>query len=382
MRRMPRLSRLSWPTLILWLTCAAPIARAHPLIEDALDAVVSPQKLSIELRVAPEEITVEAGAPASQAPSPEVRRAHAAYVAKHLRVDVDGLLIAPSVVQETNTPGAGPLIPYHFEYALPRPPKVVRLEQTLLADRDPWSVSCVLRFRQTNQPNFETGLLNRGQVAEFGCDWTPGAAQPSATAASPAMASEARVWPTFRAYAAHGVMHILTGYDHLLFVSALVLAATSLWDLVKVVTAFTVAHTLTLTLAVLGLVHLSERIVEPMIAASIVLVALQNIFWPRASRGWTRIAVAFGFGLFHGLGFAGGLRDAMADMPRVGLVVALVGFSFGVELGHQIVVLPVFGILTAARRKAPPSRVPPRWYRPASASICLAGLFFLIQAFR
>lgn len=235
---------------------------------------------------------------------------------------------------------------------------------------------------ENKQAAFETGLLNRGQVAEFGCDWTAAAATSPATTASPAMASEAHVWPTFRAYAAHGVMHILTGYDHLLFVSALVLAATSLWDLVKVVTAFTVAHTLTFTLAVLGLIHLSERVVEPMIAASIVLVALQNIFWPRASRGWMRIAVAFGFGLFHGLGFAGGLRDAMTDMPRVGLVVALLGFSLGVELGHQVVVLPVFGMLTAARRQTLPSQVPSPWYRCASAAICLGGLFFLIQAFR
>lgn len=381
MRRMPRLARLCWPTVILWLAFAAPVAGAHPLIEDALDAVVSPQKLTIELRVAPEEITVEAGTPAGQAPSPAVRRVHAAYVAKHLRVELDGLPLTPSVMEERSTPGAGPLIPYHLEYVLPRPPQVVRLEQTLLADHDPWTVSCVLRFRQSDQSTFETGLLNRGQVAEFGCDWTAAPTTSPATVAAEAIASNARPWPTFRAYAAHGVMHILTGYDHLLFVSALVLAATSLWDLVKVVTAFTVAHTLTLTLAVLGLVHLSERIVEPMIAASIVLVALQNIFWPRASRGWPRIAVAFGFGLFHGLGFAGGLRDAMADMPRVGLVIALVAFSLGVELGHQMVVLPLFGILTTARRQAPPSRTPSWWYRGASAAICLVGLFFLIQAF-
>ena len=84
-----------------------------------------------------------------------------------------------------------------------------------------------------------------------------------------------------------------------------------MWDLVKVVTAFTAAHTITLTLSVLGVVRLGEHVVEPMIAASIVFVAVQNVAWPRSSRGWGRIAVAFAFGLFHGLGFAGGLQEAI-----------------------------------------------------------------------
>ena len=88
------------------------------------------------------------------------------------------------------------------------------------------------------------------------------------------------------AYALHGIEHILTGYDHLLFITALVLAAGSFWDLVKVVTAFTLAHTITLTLSVLNIVTLRSAIVEPMIAASIICVAVQNIFWPERSSGW------------------------------------------------------------------------------------------------
>ena len=129
-------------------------------------------------------------------------------------------------------------------------------------------------------------------------------------------------WPTFRAYALHGIEHILTGYDHLLFVTALVLAAGRFWDLVKVVTAFTLAHTITLTLSVLNIVTLRSAIVEPMIAASIICVAVQNIFWPERSTGWARLAIAFSFGLFHGLGFAGGLKDAMTGMPSVALWLA------------------------------------------------------------
>src|SRR5207248_11269167 len=125
------------------------------------------------------------------------------------------------------------------------------------------------------------------------------------------------------AFLRHGIQHILGGYDHLLFVAGLVLAVGSMWDLLKVVTAFTLAHTLTLTLAVLDVVRLSNRIVEPMIAASIVFVALQNLFAPAHSRGLTRIGVAFGFVLFHVLGFAGGLLPAMVGMQGVAVATAI-----------------------------------------------------------
>jgi hypothetical protein len=109
----------------------------------------------------------------------------------------------------------------------------------------------------------------------------------------------------FKAFFYHGVRHILTGYDHLLFIGALVLAANTFWELVKVVTAFTLAHTITLTLAAFDLVHLPQQVIEPLISASIVFVALQNVFWPGRTTGWSRLGVAFFFGLFHGLGFAG-----------------------------------------------------------------------------
>jgi hypothetical protein len=221
------------------------------------------------------------------------------------------------------------------------------------------------------------------------------------------------VWTTFREYLAHGVHHILTGYDHLLFVAALVLAARKLWDLVWVVSAFTIAHTITLTLSVCfkGF-ELSEHVVEPMIAASIVFVALQNVIAPRTSRGPVRLAVAFGFGLFHGLGFAGGLKEAMAEMPGTALGAALGGFSVGVEMGHQAVVLPLFAVLFTIRRistrnvpvadVAPTAEYPvataPLGYatgvarprpslsdlilRVGSGAISVAGVYFLIQAVR
>jgi hydrogenase/urease accessory protein HupE len=188
----------------------------------------------------------------------------------------------------------------------------------------------------------------------------------------------------FKTYFFHGVNHILTGYDHLLFVSALVLAAISLWDLVKVVTAFTIAHSITLTLAVLGLVHVSEHIVEPFIAASIVFVALQNIFWPGNSRGNSRLIVAFLFGLFHGLGFASGLLEIMHQMDKTTIVIAIIGFSIGIETGNQLVLLPLFGALkiTGNLQKNNSKRdlLNVMIRNIGSAGIALAGLIYFVAA--
>jgi hydrogenase/urease accessory protein HupE len=190
-------------------------------------------------------------------------------------------------------------------------------------------------------------------------------------------------------YSWHGARHILTGYDHLLFLGALVLAATTLWDLVAVVTAFTVAHSLTLTLAVLHIVRLPERLVEPVIAASIVCVGVQNIFWPHQARGYTRLAVAFVFGLFHGLGFAGGLLDVMHRMPGATIVLAILGFSIGVEAGNQVVLLPIFGLMKAARQGRADhgraagvldTRVSVALERLGSAAISVAGAYYLAAA--
>ncbi|MES2570498.1 MAG: HupE/UreJ family protein, partial [Verrucomicrobiota bacterium] len=169
-------------------------------------------------------------------------------------------------------------------------------------------------------------------------------------------------------------------------VAGLVLATRSLWELLKVVTAFTVAHTLTLTLSVFNIVRLPSQIVEPMIALSIVVIAAQNIFWPERTRGMGRLLVAFGFGLFHGLGFAGGLLEAMQGIGGTGIAIALVAFSVGVEVGHQCVALPLFGVMRAIRGggESRPARAAfsAATFRYASTVIALAGLFYMFEALR
>jgi hypothetical protein len=118
-------------------------------------------------------------------------------------------------------------------------------------------------------------------------------------------------------------------------------------------------------------------------AASIVFVAAQNVFWPQRSRGASRLGVAFFFGLFHGLGFAGGLLDAMEGMAGLTIGLAIVAFSVGIEIGHQVAVVPIFALLKLLRsRHGAASHFAHGIFRYGSAAICLTGLFYLIAALR
>jgi hypothetical protein len=168
-------------------------------------------------------------------------------------------------------------------------------------------------------------------------------------------------WAQFLDYLHEGIWHIWIGFDHILFLLALLLPAVALrvqrrwqavdafrpafWDVFKIVTSFTVAHSITLSLATLGIVSLPSRLVESVIAASVVGAALNNIFPLFRERRW---AMAFAFGLVHGFGFASVLADL--GLPSDALVLALVGFNVGVELG-QLAIVAVFLPLAFALRR-------------------------------
>ena len=148
-------------------------------------------------------------------------------------------------------------------------------------------------------------------------------------------------WQAFVTYIPVGFDHIVPqGLDHILFVLGLFLLSTSLGPLIWQISAFTLAHTVTLAMGALGIVNIPGSIVEPLIAASIVYVAVENIFFRRM--GAWRPAVIFGFGLLHGLGFASVLGDF--GLPAGQFVPALMGFNVGVEVG-QLVVVAVAAVL-------------------------------------
>lgn len=142
-------------------------------------------------------------------------------------------------------------------------------------------------------------------------------------------------WQTFVDYIPVGFDHILPkGLDHILFVLGLFFLSTRLGPLLWQVTAFTLAHTVTLALGALGVVNIPGAIVEPLIAASIVYVAVENIF-ARKMNSW-RPLIVFGFGLLHGLGFASVLGEF--GLPEGTVLAALIGFNVGVELGQLTVI--------------------------------------------
>jgi hydrogenase/urease accessory protein HupE len=181
-----------------------------------------------------------------------------------------------------------------------------------------------------------------------------------------------------RVYSVLGVEHILTGLDHLLFVLALIIITRGGWKLAKTVTAFTLSHSVTLTAATLGFVHVPQRPVEAVIALSIVFVAAEVLRMRRGIKSMTFSApwmVAFSFGLIHGLGFAGGLNDA--GLPLAHIPTALLFFSLGVESGHFLfigVVLSSIALMARIRISFP------RWTELVPPyAIGAIAMFWVIQ---
>jgi hypothetical protein len=275
----------------------------------------------------------------------ELRAQHAAiaaYATARLSIAVDGAgctLVPGAQAVDDHTDGAYTVLP--LEVRCPQPPREnLSVGYTLFADLDPQ----------------HRGLLNlvfdgAARTAVLG---------PQAPTQTFALERPDR-WRQFADYLREGVWHIWIGFDHILFLLSLLLPAvlawrdrrwravddfrSAFWDVFRIVTSFTVAHSVTLSLAALGLVALPSRLVESAIAASVVLAALNNV---RPVAGRSRWMVAFGFGLVHGFGFASVLADL--GLPRDALALALVGFNVGVELGQLAIVAAFLPIAFALRR--------------------------------
>jgi HupE / UreJ protein len=211
------------------------------------------------------------------------------------------------------------------------------------------------------------------------------------TPSAPSFAVEAapHALEVARTYSVLGVEHILSGIDHLLFVLALILICLGTrdvhltlearyWTLVKTVTAFTISHSITLTLAALGYIHVPQRPVEAAIALSIVFVAAEILHAQQGRIGLTARApwvVALTFGLMHGLGFASGLSEA--GLPDGHIPTALLFFSMGVEAGHFLFIAVVLLLLALARRTG--LQAPLRAQLVPPYAIGSVAMFWVIQ---
>ena len=207
-------------------------------------------------------------------------------------------------------------------------------------------------------------------------------------------------WKQFKSFVVDGVWHIWTGPDHLLFIMSLLLPAVlyrraldpitgppgetgwmpvptlggAMIELVKVISGFTLSHSLTLTLSVLGYVDLPSRLIESGIALSIIIAALNNVYPSVTRRAWV---IAFAFGLIHGLGFASAL--AGLSLPPAAMATSLGGFTLGVELGQESIVLPFLPLAFLLRRTRFYQTGVVRW--GSVSIIAIAGLWLVQRAF-
>ncbi|PDT87259.1 hydrogenase/urease accessory protein [Bradyrhizobium sp. Y36] len=276
-----------------------------------------------------------------------------AYLDKHLAV-TSGATPCPRGDAAILPDGDG--VVYRSRFACASIAGAVVYRSSVLTETDPTARQVVLIARDKSETQ---ALLDAGHTS----------VTLSATPSS---------WPTIQRYLLAGIEHIFLGYDHIAFLIAVMLWARRLIPVIKIVTAFTVAHSITLSLAALNLVVVAGRIVEPAIAASIIFVAVENFVERDIDRRWR---VAFLFGLIHGFGFAGVLREV--GLPPNAIVPALGAFNIGVEVGQiaiVAIVLQVLGTLdrlTAADRGEPVRAA--KLVYAVSAAISLLGSYWLIM---
>ena len=240
-----------------------------------------------------------------------------------------------------------------------------------LTGRTPSTVSHFVFANRAISGFFVLKLRNEGQKSPV-IQWLEGGKDSAPFLLDQTVVPPSR-WRIVRLYLSLGYSHIIPkGLDHVLFVLGIFLLAVELKPVVWQVTAFTLAHTITLALTVYGVVSLRSSVVEPLIALSIVYVAVENVF-PARLHAW-RPLVVFCFGLLHGMGFAGVLTEI--GLPRSEFVPALVSFNLGVEGGQLTVILAAFLGFGLRFRRRP-------WYRyriviPGSLAIAAVGLYWSI----
>lgn len=275
-----------------------------------------------------------------------------------IRLEFDDQVVVPQFIS-ANIPAVGDL-------ALSRQSHL-RLEGSVPADSKAfrWSYAeafgpNVLRIRRAQDNQVTAVWLKEGEVSET-------------YPLQGAIVSKTRLEVAWQ-YLTLGYTHIVPkGLDHILFVLGLFLLSTRLKPLLVQVTSFTVAHSITLGLTIYGVVSLSPKIVEPLIAVSIVYVAVENLFTSKL-HAWRPVVVFF-FGLLHGMGFAGVLQEV--GLPRSEFLTGLITFNVGVEFGQLTVISAAFLVVGAWRSN-------PGWYHgrivvPCSLAIAATGLYWTVQ---
>jgi hydrogenase/urease accessory protein HupE len=299
-----------------------------------------------DLQVEPPERLLDPAIAAAQAAALEQ------LLTPRLHVAVDGRALSPEWTGVEAVPDRQS-IRLHLRYRLDRSPGTVAVSAVLF----PYDPS-----HQTFLNVYEGGTLTSQSILDRGrpeFEYFAGTRQGT--------------WAVVQKFVPAGIHQILIGPDHLLFLVGLLLLGGTVRQLTVVVTSFTVAHSITLSLAALNLVSPPARLIEPAIALSIVYVGADNLLVRngRDMRAW----IAFAFGFIHGFGFANALREM--DLPRYALGWSLFSFNVGVEIGQMCIVLAVFPLLALLRRRS--DLVAHRVVLVGSLLVIVAGAFWFVQ---
>jgi hypothetical protein len=365
--------------LLAALACAAVLlpAHAHKASDAYLQLKALPAGAGVELRwdVAlrdlDEELDLDADAD-GQLTWGEIRTAWPAietHALQHVRLQ--GCTLSPSARGlEQRSDGAYAVLWLRSTCRMPAEPV---MHYSFMRELDPTHRG-LLKIEREGRPAevivLEPKLSSAGQGDAAGA--TPGQRPPASVSTS---------------FLREGVRHILTGYDHVLFLLCLLLPAVmrrtpsgwqpverlgqAVWPVAGIVTAFTVAHSLTLALAALKLASLPSRFIEPAVAVTIIVAALDNL---RPLFGGRRVIVTFLFGLIHGFGFAGVLGEL--DLPATSFAWALLRFNLGLEVGQLAIVFAVTAVLYLLRRRP----IYPAWViRGGSCGAIVVGMFWLAE---
>jgi hydrogenase/urease accessory protein HupE len=333
-----------------WLVVSGGEVLAHDPGLSSLDVSVTSGAISVTLSIASSDVALIA--PTGD-PRPQLR----ALAREALRMSIDGETLSPLADEVLMKDGAAYL---HLSFPIEGRPGGHQPRRLVIASDVPRRVSRghreMMIVRSDDRVIVETLLDAGSDPVAINLD---GLSPPAGR--------------TARYFLELGVRHILSGYDHLLFLAGLILAARTVPGVLVALTAFTAAHSLSLALVVIGGIHAPPSFVEPLIAGSIVWVGLENLVRGGSRSRWTLV---FGFGLIHGFGFAGALMELGLAQSASETVVGLLSFNMGVEAGQLSVAAFVVPLVWLTRRR-------PMWdvgvMSTCSMAMVIAGGYWLID---
>jgi hypothetical protein len=342
----------------LLLLALAPAARAHDQPFSYADLVLVPGRLEITLTVHRVDAAAALGIAAPESlMSPEfLGRCDArlaALLAPRLRIAADGRGLALRWRGGEIRPERRSIV-LRFDAECPRRPGRLAVDARLFPE-DPQHETFVNAYDGKRLLRQEVLSADHPATELFASD-------------------PAGVLAVLATFVPAGIHHILIGPDHVLFLIGLLLLGGGFGRILKIATGFTLAHSITLTLAALGLVSPPSRIIEPAIALSVAFIGFDNLR-QGASRSDRRALIAFGFGFIHGFGFAGVLREL--GLPHEALGWSLFAFNFGVELGQALVIAAVLPALGLMRDASP--RLAHRVVTAGSWGVILAGGWWFLE---